>query len=73
MKQDSTDTTKPYDAYEHACYLISDPHTNTYAMSASDVARILRKVEYYSKEGIDIDIQKELDAENAFRMYYDID
>jgi hypothetical protein len=42
-------------------------------MSVSDVARILRKVEYYGREGVDIDIQKELDTENAFRMCYDID
>lgn len=73
MKQDSTNTTKPYDVYEHACYLISSPHVNTYGMSVQDVMSVLHKVEYYTREGLDIDIQDELDNENAFRMAYDID
>jgi hypothetical protein len=67
------DQNKPYDVYEHACYLISCSHVNTYGMSISEVMGILRKIEYYNKEGLDLDIQEELDKANAFRMYYDLD
>lgn len=67
------DQNKPYDVYEHACYLISCSHVNTYGMSVSEVMGVLRKVDYYTREGLDLDIQEELDKENAFRMYYDMD
>lgn len=62
-----------YSIYDHACYLISCDHVNTYGMSISEVMSVLRKVEYYTREGLDIDIQDELDNANAFRMYYDTD
>ena len=67
------DLNKPYDVYEHACYLIACDHVNTYGMSISEVMGVLRKVEYYTREGLELDIQKELDNANAFRMYYDLD
>jgi hypothetical protein len=62
-----------YNTYDHACYLINCDHVNTYGMSISEVMSVLRKVEHYTREGLDIDIQDELDNANAFRMYYDTD
>ncbi len=67
------DQNKPYDVYEHACYLISSSHVNTYGMSVSEVMGVLRKVDYYTREGLELDIQEELNKANAFRMYYDMD
>lgn len=53
--------------------MIACDHINTYGMSTSEVMGVLRMVEYYTREGLELDIQKELDNENAFRMYYDLD